>query len=102
MGLRPFTADDAVRMASAAKSRQVGDFVQPTLIGHEVNGEFVPLSQRRTLRVTDRVEYPGRPPFGDMSVRYRGVDVHEREFEFWPSDDPRPASEAEWRAEEPL
>lgn len=102
MNLRPMTAQDVIGMIAASKSRQIGEYVQPTVLGRVVNGAFVPLGQRRHLRVTERTEHPGRPPFGDGSVEYRGVDVQGEVFEFWPSDDPRPSTEAEWRAERAL
>jgi hypothetical protein len=102
MNLRTMTPDDIIGMVAASKSRQVGEYVQPTLIGYEADGAFVPLSQRRTLRVTARTETPPRNPFFGTQVTYRGVDVFGQEFEFWPSDDPRPGFEHEWREESPL
>ena len=102
MTLRTITSAAVVAMVADSKSRQVGDYVQPVLLGHEVDGVFVPISERRHLRVVSRTEHPSRPPFGGVSVQYIGVDVQDDAFEFWPSDDPRPSTEAEWREEQPL
>ena len=84
------TADHIVGMVADSKSRQVGDYVQPLCIS--VGG-------RRTLRVTERHEAPHSLLRGVVCVTYQGVEVDGTVHDFWPSDDPRPATEQEWREE---
>lgn len=96
MILTDWDAEDAAVFVESRRSLQVGDYCQPMVYdGTDKPG----CGHRVTMLVVERNEAPSKALPGHVSVIYKGVDCRGEVFDFWPMDDPRRSTEAEWRAE---